>query len=98
MKIRGTEGPKRIQMTEKFNGLKFTAKLEFEDITDSEIIGRRQGDGLKSCVVQIGIGGSEAAYRQSHCRTGAICQLVRIAGAYHRSGQTIAISHIAAER
>ncbi len=74
MKIGGTVRAKRAQMAEELDGLQFASELEFQHIANREIVACGEGQRLQSGIVQVGIGGGEAADGQRYRRLGTICQ------------------------
>src|SRR5258708_13836573 len=51
----------RSHAAQKLDGLKFTAKFEFEYIADGKVVSGGKREGLEGGVVQVGIGGRETA-------------------------------------
>ena len=68
MKIGGTVGAESGHMAQELDGLQFAAELEFENVADGKIIGRRESQRLQRGVVQVGIGSREAANGETHGR------------------------------
>jgi len=97
MNIGGTVGAESGNVAQELDGLQLTTELQFENVVDRNVVGRRERQSLQCGVMQVGIGSSEAANGQGHRRGRTVRHTMGIAGAQHCRGQTFAIRHITAE-
>src|SRR5215469_7711545 len=87
----------RIQMAEELDGLQFAAELELDGIAENEVVCYRHRQRLERFIVQAGIGWGKAARRQADGGTRSIFQVVRVAGAYDRSRNSLAVTDVTAK-